>query len=218
MALLLLPQIPDLFPEDLLSFVARVFKLVSSSLETTGFFHEITPLLAILLGFVTTSALLPVSLFFYKRTLHKHEQRVHKVDETGNERKLQELRVLRSQHEAAYALADLCESDGAGEWPPKANHTAWPAALRPYKEVYLAMVPHLPAAKPSLDDSTNDQQRIMFRSRMRKLLAEKVSIFEVEEIMRAVEQGYWTALPQDAYNGFYSCVAVCRHAYRYVIT
>lgn len=86
--------------------------------------------------------------------------------------------------------------------------------LRPYKDIYLELVPLLPAAEPSLDDEVNRERRNKYRSLMRKLFTERVNITQVEEIMVAVEAGNWDVLPRDAYNGFYSCVAVCRHAYR----
>ena len=104
--------------------------------------------------------------------------------------------------------------DGAGAWPPKANHDYWPVALRPYKDIYLELNPLLPAAEPSLDDNVNSERRNTYRSLMRKLLAERINIAQVEEIMAAVDAGNWDVLPRDALNGFYCCVAVCRHAYR----
>jgi hypothetical protein len=137
------------------------------------------------------------------------------VDETGNVSRIQDLRILKARHETAKTLAELIDKDGAGAWPPKANHDSWPMALRPYKDIYLELVPLLPAAEPSLDDDINTERRNRYRSLMRKLLSDRINVTQVEEIMAAVEAGNWNVLSRDAYNGFYACVAVCRHAYRY---
>lgn len=136
------------------------------------------------------------------------------VHNTGNVSRVQDLRTLKGRHEAASILLELIEKDGAGAWPPKANHDSWPMALRPYKDIYLELVPLLPAAKPSLDDKVNNERINKYRSLMRKLLTERINITQVEEVLAAVEAGNWNVLPRDAYNGFYACVAVSRHAYR----
>lgn len=135
-------------------------------------------------------------------------------DETGNVSKIRSLRTLKDRHEAASILSEMVDKDGAGAWPPKANHDSWPMALRPYKDIYLELVPLLPAAEPSLDDNINNERRSNYRSLMRKLLTERVNIAQVEELMVAMEAGNLDVLPRDALNGFYACIAVCRHAYR----
>ncbi|KAL8768141.1 MAG: hypothetical protein Q9209_005532 [Squamulea sp. 1 TL-2023] len=157
-------------------------------------------------------AALLLSLRVLWRKLRKADE---EVDETGNLRKYQDLRILKSQHEAAAILSDLVDKDGAGAWPPKVNHDSWPAALMPYKDIYLTCVPHLPAADPSTDDDVNQERRGKYRALMRKLLHERINVAEVESIMKAVEAGDWSACPRDAYNAVYCCVAVCRHAYRW---
>ncbi|CAD6440169.1 407eb133-dff1-43af-a450-16cd04a5ef6e [Sclerotinia trifoliorum] len=138
-----------------------------------------------------------------------------KIDEDENVSKYQALRNLRHQHEVAAVMSRLIDEDGAGAWPPNANHDSWPMALRPYKEVYFQLIPLLSAAPPSLDDDVNNERRRMYRSIMRKSLMEKVNIPQVVAVMAAVEAGNWDLFPRDAYNGFYCCVAVCRHAYRW---
>ncbi len=136
------------------------------------------------------------------------------VDDTGNVSRIGDLRILKDRHETASVLSELVDEDGAGAWPPKANHSSWPMALLPYKDIYLELVPLLPAAEPSLDDNVNNERRSNFRSLMRKLLTERVNIPQVELLMLAAQDGKWDIFPRDAYNGFYACVAVCRHAYR----
>ncbi|MCJ1425370.1 hypothetical protein MMC29_003269 [Sticta canariensis] len=136
-------------------------------------------------------------------------------DETGNVSKIRSLRALKDRHEAASILSEMIDKDGAGAWPPKTNHDSWPIALRPYKDIYLELVPLLPAAEPSLDDNINNERRSNYRSLMRKLLTERVNIAQVEQLMVAMEAGNLDVLPRDAVNGFYACIAVCRHAYRW---
>ncbi|OXV07234.1 hypothetical protein Egran_05000 [Elaphomyces granulatus] len=50
---------------------------------------------------------------------------------------------------------------------------------------------------------------------MRKLLRDNVSLSEVEAILAAVEAGNELPFPSDAYNGFFACIAMSRHAYRW---
>lgn len=146
--------------------------------------------------------------------LWRRRPRPVEIEEPGNVSRIRNLRALKGRHETASILSELVDEDGAGAWPPKANHDSWPTALRPYKDIYLELVPLLPTAEPSLDDNVNNERRNKYRSLMRKLLTERINIAQVEEVMAAVEAGNCHVLPRDAYNGFYACVAVCRHAYR----
>lgn len=81
------------------------------------------------------------------------------IGETGNFSKIRELEILRSRHETASMLSELIEKDGARAWPPKANHDSCPMALRPYKGIYLELLPLLPTAEPSLNDVVNRKTR-----------------------------------------------------------
>ncbi|KAK2746483.1 hypothetical protein FQN57_003109 [Myotisia sp. PD_48] len=147
--------------------------------------------------------------------LWRRRSRSVTIDDTGNAWRLLDLGALKGDHEIASILSRLIDEDGAGSWPPKANHDSWPQALRPYKDIYLELVPLLSTADPSLDNDVNNERRSKYRSLMRKLLTERVNIHEVEQVLAAVEAGKWHALPRDAYNGVYCCIAVCRHAYRW---
>ena len=78
-------------------------------------------------------------------------------------------------------------------------------------DIYLELVPLLPAAEPSLDDNINNERRSNYCSLMRKLLTERANIAQVEQLMVAMvamEAGNLDVLPRDA------CIAVCHHAYR----
>ncbi len=152
-------------------------------------------------------------IIFSGTLLWKRRPKPAMVDEMGNSSRIQDLRTLKGRKTAS-VLLELFDKDGAGAWPPKANHDSWPIALHPYKDIYLELVPLLPAAEPSLDDSVNNERRNKYRSLMRMLLNERINIAQVELIMAEVEAGNWDVLPRDAYNGFYACIAVCRHAYR----
>ncbi len=142
--------------------------------------------------------------------------RPSEITQSDNARMIEHIDSLKSHHEIALRLHELVEKDGAGDWPPRANHDLWPAALRPYNDIYLRLAPLLPAKEPSLDNGVNHERRGGYRSLMRKLLSEQIDIVEVEKILVGAEAGNWDTLPRDAYNGFYCCIAVCRHAYRQV--
>jgi hypothetical protein len=97
---------------------------------------------------------------------------------------IREIAALADQHEVAEALRDLIHKDGAGSWPPNANHThsSWPTALRPYGEIYLELAALLPQEHPSLDDETNIVRIADFRGRFKSLLAERINLAEVNEV------------------------------------
>ena len=142
------------------------------------------------------------------------------TDNTTNAQTLlQDIKNLAECHETPALLSDLIYKDGAGEWPPRSNHatTTWPTALRAYREIYEEMAPLLPTATVSLDDEVNRLRIANFRSHFRKLLHERVDLAQVEVLLKAAEAGQWDVFPRDTYNGFYSCIAWCRHAYRYVL-
>lgn len=198
-----------------------MMELLSTYPVAFGITDSILPsLIAIITSLVIFTLRRPFighALYTFRNRLDSFKPKTVKAvvpDETGTSSKLQDLKSLKGQHEAAATLFELIEKDGAGAWPPRANHVSWPAALRPYKEIYLELNPLLPSAEPSLDDGVNEERRNKYRSLMRKLFAERVNIGEVQAIMAAAEAGNWDVLPRDAYNGFYSAVAVCRHAYR----
>lgn len=123
---------------------------------------------------------------------------------------------LSNLHETAAVLSDLIQKDGAGSWPPKATHVhhSWPLPLRPYKEVFLLMSPYLAYSEASLDDEVNKLRISKFRAKFSALLEERINLDEVKLLLEAAEAGRWDALSRDVYNAFYSCIAICRHAYR----
>ncbi|KAI0481314.1 hypothetical protein GGR56DRAFT_688989 [Xylariaceae sp. FL0804] len=130
---------------------------------------------------------------------------------------IREITNLAGQHDLAAAFSDLVHEDGAGSWPPRANYELidWPEAIRPYKEIYLEMAPLLPAETPSLDDQVNIQRIATFRLRFQQLLAERVDMTQVRELLEAADSGRWDVIGRDTYNAFYCCLASCRHAYRW---
>lgn len=127
---------------------------------------------------------------------------------------LEDLKALKIRHDVHTAFIKMVNDEGAGSWPPRATHDDFPPALRPYQHIYAAMAPLLPYANPSLDDECNRIRIADFRSRMETLLAEKIDMDAVQSILETVELGNWDAFPRDVYNGFYSCIACLRHAYR----
>lgn len=137
-------------------------------------------------------------------------------NETTDDGTFEDIQNLAECHETAALLTDLIHKDGAGEWPPRANHdhTTWPAALRPYREIYEEMVPLLATSNVSLNDEVNRARITNFRSRFQTLLHQRVDLDEVEKLLKAAEAGQWDIFPRDTYNAFYCCIAWCRHAYR----
>lgn len=127
---------------------------------------------------------------------------------------LEELKALEARHPVHSAFITLVNDEGAGSWPPRATHDKFPLALRPYQQIYATMAPLLATADPSLDDENNKLRCQEFRSRMQALLTENVDMKATRSALEAVQSGDWEAFPRDAYNGFYSCIACLRHAYR----
>ncbi|RMZ72078.1 Indoleamine 23-dioxygenase [Pyrenophora seminiperda CCB06] len=127
------------------------------------------------------------------------------------------IKDLAEHHEVAEILSELIQKDGAGSWPPNANHahTEWPLCIQPYREIYLEMAPLLPQPEPSLDDEVNASRISEFRQRYRDLLSERVDLVEVKKLMDMAEADRWVEFPRDVYNAFYCCIASTRHAYRW---
>ena len=126
-----------------------------------------------------------------------------------------QIKAISKDHETAGLLRELIETDGAGSWPPRASHgDMWPLALRPYHDIYLQLAPSLSVQQVSLDDNVNSERCLQYRETMRKLLQDNVNLPDVEAILAAVEAGDKLSLPSDAYNGFFACIALSRHAYR----
>ncbi|OAQ99174.1 hypothetical protein LLEC1_01748 [Akanthomyces lecanii] len=109
----------------------------------------------------------------------------------------------------------LVRDDGAGSWPPRARHDGWPAALSAYGRVYAEVAPHLATAEPSLDDEFNVKRCAEFRARMRASLEQHVDEDAAEKCLEAILRGDYSELARDSFNGFYSCIACLRHAYRW---
>lgn len=130
---------------------------------------------------------------------------------------IEEIKSLADSHETAAVLADLIHKDGAGSWPPRANHdhSTWPEALRVYKEIYLELAPLLPKVTPSLDDDINRACVDDFRSCFRQKLRDRVDLVRVRDLLEAAGAGRWDVFPRDTYNAFYCCIASSRHAYRW---
>lgn len=127
------------------------------------------------------------------------------------------LQALERDHETGRALAQLVQADGAGSWPPRANHEKMPSAILPFHEIYLEMVPLLSHKTPSLDDAINIEHRDKFRSLMIEKLNTRVNMAAVNELLSAIEAGDWSGCSRDAYNGFYCCIGVLRHSFRWAL-
>ncbi|KFA81405.1 hypothetical protein S40288_11738 [Stachybotrys chartarum IBT 40288] len=125
---------------------------------------------------------------------------------------------LTKNHVVAVRFAELFATDGAGSWPPKANHaTAWPSALEPYRDIYHELSPLLSQKTSSLDDQVNRARIVDFRRKYEDLLRDKVDLEKVRKLFDAAAKGQWDTFPRDVYNAFYCCIASSRHAYRWSI-
>ncbi|ATY62009.1 hypothetical protein A9K55_007092 [Cordyceps militaris] len=136
---------------------------------------------------------------------------VNKVPETG----IEDLKQCKFHHELRSQFLELVRDDGAGSWPPVARHDNWPAALRAYKTVYAELAPLLATEEPSLDDDFNVKRCAEFRARMRASLERNVDRNATAKCLQLVLDGHWSELGRDSFNGFYSCIACLRHAYRW---
>lgn len=136
---------------------------------------------------------------------------------TRGEKAMEGIQATADCHEVANLLTALIREDGAGSWPPRANHRhlTWPAALQPYKEVYLELAPLLPQHGSSLDNKTNVARITNFRFQFSKRLSQRVDLNQVKQLLEAVDAGRWDVFPRDVYNAFYCCIASSRHAYRW---
>jgi hypothetical protein len=162
--------------------------------------------------------ILPISVLYF---LGKYSWKWVVIYRTAKSRDLLEFQRSNHhehRHELLEVYFDLIEKDGAGFWPPRAKHHSWPKGLGPYHDVYLEVAPYLSTEKPSLSDAYNTKRRKDFRSRMQKLLKERIDITEVQKILTEVEAGNRDLIDRDAFNGFFSCIAISRHAYRYVLS
>lgn len=121
---------------------------------------------------------------------------------------------FREKHEVPDALRNMVDTDGAGTWPPAASHRdSWPVPLRPYHDILHELAPLLPVGQVSVDDKINQARRVEYRTRLQKLLQERVDLAKVESIFLS-EKLDASSFPRHACNGFYACIAHLRHAFR----
>ncbi|RYC62363.1 hypothetical protein CHU98_g3846 [Xylaria longipes] len=137
------------------------------------------------------------------------------LGEMPNEKRTQHLRTLAAQHKVAASLITMIDRDGAGDWPPRANHESWPAAILPYRSIYVELLPLLYTDTPSLDDNANTKRRERYRVAVKGLLRDKIDLSAVIRILEEVEANSWDTISRDTFNGFYCCIALSRHAYRW---
>jgi hypothetical protein len=136
-------------------------------------------------GFQAIFAILLLILWpFDLFTVPNWLQRPRASEKEERRKKIQNVKALSEQHEVAALLGELIHKDGAGFWPPRANHTGstWPIALQPYQEIYQQLAPLLSQATPSLDDGVNLARIAEFRLQYRKLLTERIDLGAVKHV------------------------------------
>ncbi|KAI0412803.1 hypothetical protein F5X98DRAFT_391481 [Xylaria grammica] len=131
--------------------------------------------------------------------------------------KIRHLQNLAAHDDVAASLVTLINRDGAGDWPPRANYKSWPTALLPYQKILLEVLPSLATPIPSLDAATDARRIGEFRRSMTRLLQENVHLPSVIKVLNEIETEEWEYLSRDVLNGFFSCIALSRHAYRWAL-
>ncbi|KAL4912837.1 hypothetical protein BDW62DRAFT_215997 [Aspergillus aurantiobrunneus] len=117
-------------------------------------------------------------------------------------------------HATVTSLQTLIDTDGAGSWPPRAEHgSQWPSALRPYHDIYQALCASLPCTTNLDDDEANTRRCMDFRSRMAKLLQSHIDLDSVKSVLDGSSQE--AEMSPASWNGFLSCIAYSRHAFRW---
>lgn len=196
-------------PAETITALYTPHKLAPSAQNLTMDSPFILVAVSLVILLQTLYFLRPFQLFTISRWAKRHDTRAKSI--------VNSIKATADCHEVAGLLTALIQEDGAGSWPPRANHRhhTWPIALQPYKQIYLELAPLLPQHKASLDHETNRARIANFRSQFRKQLAERVDLSQVRQLLEAAESGRWDVFPRDVYNAFYCCIASSRHAYRW---
>lgn len=167
------------------------------------------------------ASLVAVSLHKFWTRLSVTHQKAQQTQHSGRDSPpdldhhhyIDQIKSLGTIHETAVQLQTLIQTDGAGSWPPRAvHHVEWPEALRPYHEVYRAMSPKLASNVHLTNDRLNLSRCKAFRSQMTALLQAHIDLAAVENAFYNPTQG--GGFSREACNGFFACIAYCRHAFR----
>ncbi|KAI9164170.1 hypothetical protein HJFPF1_05810 [Paramyrothecium foliicola] len=166
------------------SHIAYNFHLSPNSLTMIGYNTLSLVLLSVCLG---------IFVAFYRPSGQLLPSSVPK------QQTIQDVQMLAGKHEVAAALYNLIQTDGAGAWPPRANHSrsSWPEALRPYKEVYLQMSSLLASTPTSQEDSVNMLRMKAFRKTFQNLLDESIDLSQVIGLLEAADAGRWDLFPRE---------------------
>ncbi|KAI1273572.1 hypothetical protein F5Y07DRAFT_391210 [Xylaria sp. FL0933] len=132
--------------------------------------------------------------------------------------KIRKLQSFAAYHDVAASLATLINRDGAGDWPPRTSYKSWPTALLPYQKILLEVLPSLATEAPLLDVASDIKRRERFRRFMERLLHENVHLPSAIKVLDEIKTDKWDHLSRDQLNGFFCCIALSRHAYRWAIT
>ncbi|EGN94595.1 hypothetical protein SERLA73DRAFT_77957 [Serpula lacrymans var. lacrymans S7.3] len=120
-------------------------------------------------------------------------------------------------HPISLALHNLI-STGGDAWPPRATfEETWPPCLRPYHHVFQRVAPFIPVEEASLDDEHNRHVIETFRARVRQELVDSVCLEDVK-VALLEEEGTSERLSTSAWLGFFACISMLRHAYRWGVT
>ncbi|KAJ5240661.1 uncharacterized protein N7469_002252 [Penicillium citrinum] len=122
----------------------------------------------------------------------------------------------RESHETTKALQRMIEVDGAGSWPPRATHRdTWPKALQPYHDIFQELAALIPVDNVSTNNEINQSRRLECRTRMQRLLKERINLEAVQSVFNITNQADSPVLQGVACNGFFACIANLRHGFRW---
>jgi len=71
-----------------------------------------------------------------------------KANTIDNVNRLDTPNSIRHCHPLTQTFTALVDVDGAGTWPPRADHESWQSPLGPHKEIYQELLPHLSTEEP----------------------------------------------------------------------
>ncbi len=127
---------------------------------------------------------------------------------------VQEINARQNEDDTFACLHQLVAL-GGGSWPPRTTYgNEWPPALRAYHKAYKIMAPTLSTEDISMDDEHNLHRTSTFRMGMKEAL-ESVDLEAVCTLLGKNDRDS-VMTPAD-WNGFFACIALSRHAYRFVL-
>ncbi|KAF4551402.1 Hypothetical protein D9617_13g099000 [Elsinoe fawcettii] len=112
-------------------------------------------------------------------------------------------------------ITRLINEDGAGQWPPAAESDHWPGPLQAYRFIYTSTAPLLATGETGLSEHDVVVRRKEYRAIVSKLLNEQVDVDKIHTSLEIWRQGPLDMHQRKSLNGFFACISMLRHAYRW---